>query len=202
MNKGLFFVILCFFLGTYDTFAQTQKIGYVDTEFIFSKMPEYQKALSEIDKFADRWSKDILDKQTEIEKLQRAYQAEEILLTDDMKRERQRVIADKEREAREYNNKVFGYEGMLYQKKKELIKVPMEVVQRAIDKVAAQKRIDFMFDKASDFVMLYTNPRHDYTDYVMEELGLDADNKANKKAPAGGQLTPDGPATQTTAKPK
>ena len=165
-------------------------------------MPEYQKALTEIDKFADRWSKDILDKQTEIEKLQRAYQAEEILLTDDMKRERQRTITEKEREAREYNNKVFGYEGLLFQKKKELIKAPMEIVQRAIDKVATQKKLDFVFDKASDFVMLYTNPKHDYTDYVMEELGLDMDSKSPKKASVGSQPIPENPATQTTAKPK
>lgn len=200
MRKGLFFVFLCLFLDAPAVFAQ--KFGYVDTEFIFSKMPEYQKALTEIDKFADRWSKDILDKQAEIEKLQRTYQAEEILLTDDMKRERLRVISEKEREAREYNNKVFGYEGLLFQKKKELIKAPMEIVQRAIEKVASQKKLDFVFDKASDFVMLYTNPRNDYTDYVMEELGLDMDSKTPKKAPVGGKSTPENPATQTTAKPK
>ena len=172
MKKGLFIVFLCAVWGSVP--AHAQKFGYVDTEFVFSKMPEYQKALGEVDKFTDKWSKDIQDKYVEIEKLQKTYQAEEILLTDDMKRDRQRALSEKEREAREYNNKVFGYEGLLFQKKKELIKAPMELVQRAIDKVAAQKKLDFMFDKASDFVMLYTNPRHDYTDYVMEELGLDA----------------------------
>lgn len=180
-------------------------------------MPEYQKAIGEIDKFADKWSKDIQDKYMEIDKLQRAYQLEEILLTDDMKRERQRTISEKEREAREYNNKVFGYEGLLLQKKKELIKAPMELVNRALEKVASQKKLDFVFDKASDFVMLYTNPRHDYTDYVMEELGLDAETKPTKVTPTagnptGGQTniplmgtaTPGGnmPITQPTVRPK
>ncbi|GAB3983580.1 hypothetical protein GCM10028806_56970 [Spirosoma terrae] len=168
-------------------------------------MPEYQKALSEIDKFADKWSKDIQDKYVEIEKLQKAYQAEEILLTEDMKRERQRVLIDKEREAREYNNKVFGYQGLLFEKKKELMKAPMELINRAIEKVATQKKLEFVFDKASDFVMLYTNPRHDYTDYVMEELGLDSANKQNK--PTATSNTPGSPANssldnKTTTKPK
>ncbi len=169
-------------------------------------MPEYQKALGEIDKFADKWSKDIQDKYVEIDKLQKAYQAEEILLTDDMKRDRQRIIAEKEREAREYNNKVFGYEGLLFQKKKELIKAPMELVNRALEKVAVQKKLDFLFDKASDFVMLYTNPRHDYTDYVMEELGLDADTKKadtrKTSAPVSANTTPSamGAAGSTTIK--
>ncbi|MBC8155379.1 MAG: OmpH family outer membrane protein, partial [Bacteroidetes bacterium] len=150
MKKGLFFVLLAFVWGAQP--ATAQKFGYVDTEFVFGKMPEYQKALGEIDKFADKWSRDIQDKYVEIDKLQKAYQAEEILLTDDMKRDRQRAISEKEREAREYNNKVFGYEGLLFQKKKELIKSPMELVNRALEKVAAQKKLDFLFDKASDFV--------------------------------------------------
>ena len=194
MKKGIFFVLLCAVWGLAP--AHAQKFGYVDTEFVFSKMPEYQKALGEVDKFTDKWSKDIQDKYVEIEKLQKTYQAEEILLTEDMKRDRQRVLSEKEREAREYNNKVFGYEGLLFQKKKELMKAPMELVQRAIDKVAVQKKLDFMFDKASDFVMLYTNPRHDYTDYVMEDLGLDA---ATAKAAAG--ISP-APVNATTTKPK
>lgn len=203
MKKGLFFVLLCAICINLP--ARAQKFGYVDSEFILGKMPEYQKALSEIDKFADKWSKDIQDKYVEIEKLQKAYQAEEILLTEDMKRERQRVLIDKEREAREYNNKVFGYQGLLFEKKKELMKAPMELINRAIEKVATQKKLEFVFDKASDFVMLYTNPRHDYTDYVMEELGLDAANKQNK--PTAASNTPASPAAsspdnKTTTKPK
>ena len=210
MKKAIFFVLLCSVWLAVP--AQAQKFGYVDTEFIFSKMPEYQKALGEIDKFTDKWSKDIQDKYLEIDKLQKAYQAEEILLTEEMKRERQRVISDREREAREYNNKVFGYQGLLFEKKKELMKAPMELVNRAIEKVSLQRKLDFMFDKASDFVMLYTNPRHDYTDYVMEELGLDADSKAKKSTavnnspttttPGAGTPAPGDPANKSTTRPK
>lgn len=197
--RALFFVSLAFFLATVP--ASAQKFGYVDTEFVFSKLPEYQKAIGEIDRFADKWSKDIQDKYLEIEKLQKAYLAEEILLTEDMKRDRQRIINEKEREAREYNNKVFGYEGLLFQKKKELMKTPMELVNRAIEKVAAQKKLDFVFDKASEGVaMLYTNPRHDYTEYLMEELGLDVTTK-QKSAPAAGTVSAATDSSQTSAAP-
>jgi outer membrane protein len=196
MKKNLVLVTLLFLSALLP--VQAQKFGYVDTDFITSKMPEYQKALTEIDKFADKWSKDIQDKYVEIEKLQKLFNAEEILLTEEMKRERQRVISDKEREAREYNNKVFGYEGLLYQKKKDLMKPVMEVVNRAIEKVAVQKKLNFMFDKASDFVMLYTDPRHDYSDYVMEELGLGADQKNAKPAES---VTPPAVEQKTNTKP-
>ena len=187
MKKALFFVFLsAVWLATP---VQAQKFGYVDTEFILNKMPEYQKALTEIDKFAEKWSKDIQDKYVEIDKLQKAYQAEEILLTEDMKRDRQRVLSDKEREAREYNNKVFGYQGLLYEKKKELMKAPMDLVNRAVEKVALQKKLNFIFDKASDFVMLYTDPRHDYSDYVMEELGIETKPTATNSNPTSKPTT-------------
>lgn len=209
MKKGLIFVTLLSFLAIGE--LQAQKLGYVDSEFITSKMPAYQKALTEIDKFAEKWSKDIQDKYTEIDKLQKTYQAEEILLTEDMKRERLRIISDKEREAREYNNKVFGYEGFLFQKKKELMKPVTETVMRAIDKIATQKRLDMVLDKASEgVVLLFTNPRHDYTDYVMEELGLVADPKAKNNTAAGSgnassperELNPAGNSKSNTSKTK
>ena len=101
-----------------------------------------------------------------------------------MKRKRRQEITDKEREAREYNNKIFGENGMLFQKKKELIKPVSDQVYKAMERVAKQKRLDFLFDKSSDFVVVYANPTHDYTDYVMDELGLTADNKNTKNTPA------------------
>jgi outer membrane protein len=90
-----------------------------------------------------------------------------------LRRKRQQAIKEKEAETREYNNKVFGVNGLVFQKKKELMKEVMEKVQRALDKVAAQRKLDLIIDKSSDFVLVYTNPRHDYTDYVLEELGID-----------------------------
>ena len=164
--------------------VSAQKFGYLDMEFVTGKMPDYQKAQTDLDKFSERWAKEIQDKYSETDRLERLYQAEEVLLTDEMKRKRRQEITDKEREAREYNNKIFGENGMLFQKKKELIKPVSDQVYKAMERVAKQKRLDFLFDKSSDFVVVYANPTHDYTDYVMDELGLTADNKNTKSTPA------------------
>jgi outer membrane protein len=161
-----------------ESVVSAQKVGYVDMEFITSKMPEYQAAQTEMKKFSEKWAKEISDKFAEVDRMQRAYMAEEILLTEDLKRKRQNEIKEKELEGGEYNSKIFGMEGLLFQKKKELMKPVLEKVQRAVTKVCSQRRLDFMFDKSSDVGMLYTNPKHDYSDYVMEELGIDP--KANK----------------------
>ena len=163
---------------------QAQKFGYVDSDFILSKMPAYPKAQAELDKFSAKSQKEIEDLYSEINKMEKAYQSEEILLTDEMKREKQKAIEDKKKQVQDLQNKVFGYEGLLFLKKKELVKPIQDDIYKAVEKVARAKQLQFIFDKASDITMIYTDPRHDYTDYVLEELGLgdkdDAINKTNK----------------------
>jgi outer membrane protein len=97
-----------------------------------------------------------------------------------MRQNRLKNIETKEAEAREYNNKVFGFEGLLFQKKKELIKPALDILYKSLDKIARTKQLMFIFDKSADGMMLlYTDPRHDYSDYVIEDLGLDTDKKEN-----------------------
>lgn len=159
----------------------SQKFGYTDMEYITSKMPEYQQAQDEMKKFSEKWAKEIQDKYAEIDRMQRAYMAEEVLLTDELKRKRQNEIKEKELEAREYNSRIFGMEGLLFQKKKELMKPVMERVQRAVSKVCSQRRLDFLLDKSGDSGLLYTNPKHDYSDYLIEELGIELKPKTGSK---------------------
>jgi outer membrane protein len=178
MKKFLILLVLSFIsIST----GWAQKFGYTDMEFITSKMPEYQQAQAEMKKFSEKWAKEIDDKFAEVARMQRAYMAEEVLLTDDLKRKRQTEIKEKELEAREYNSKIFGMEGLLFQKKKELMKPVLEKVQRAVRKVCAQRRLDFLFDKSSDASLVFTNPMLDYSDYIMDELGLN--EKQTKDAP-------------------
>ena len=200
MNKPLFLVLLSACL-TLHSLGYAQKIGYVDMEFITSKLPEYQKAQAEINQFSEKWAKEIQDKFAEVDRMQRAYMAEEVLLTEEIKRKRLNEIKEKELEARDYNSKVFGMDGLLYQKKKEILKPVLERVQKATEKVVAQRKIDFMFDKSSDFVLVYTNPRHDYTDYVLEELGIDLKPQQTATNTPPTTTSPTSPSNKVTKKP-
>ncbi len=179
MKKIFILLVLCI-ISSSSIWAQ--KIGYTDMEYITGKMPEYQLAQNEMKKFSEKWAKEIQDKFSDVDRLQRAFMAEEVLMTEDLKRKRQTEIKQKEIEAREYNSKIFGLDGLMFEKKKELMKPVLERVQRAVNKVCAQRRIDFMFDKSSDVGMLYTNPRHDYSDYILEELGLNEKKGQSKVA--------------------
>lgn len=168
--------LFCLLAGT----AMAQRFGYVDTEFILQKMPEFQQAQQDIDKLSMEWQADIQNRHKEIEGMYNALQAEEVLLTKEMKDERLAEIKQKENEVKEYHKKVFGFEGLLFLKKKELIKPVQDKVFEAVEKVAKEHKLQIVFDKAGDIVMIYTDPIHDYTDYVLEELGLGDENDAIK----------------------
>lgn len=149
-----------------------QKFGYVDSEYILNQMPEYKEAQAEIDALSKSWEKEIQQMHSEIESMYNELKAEEVLLTEEMKAERMQEIKKKEEEVKAYQDKVFGVGGLYFLKKKELIKPVQEKVFEAVEKVAKDKRLQIVFDKSGDLVMIYTNPIHDYTDYVLEELGL------------------------------
>ncbi len=154
------------------TFANAQKFGYIDSDFVLNKMPEYSKAQAEIDQLSASWQKEIEEMQKKVESAYMSFQSEQVLLTEEMKQERLTEIKKKEVELKEYQKKVFGFGGLFFLKKQELIKPLQDKVFDAAGKVAKMKRLAIIFDKAAELVMIYTDPIHDYTDFVLEELGL------------------------------
>ena len=157
-----------------------QRFGYIDTDYVLSKMPEYQKAQDEINELSQGWEKEIQDMDKNIEGMYSALQAEQVLLTDEMRKERNEAIQKKEAELKEYQKKVFGFGGLFFLKKQELIKPVMDKVWDSVEKVAKQNNLAIVFDKASQLVMIYTDPRYDYTDFVLDELGLGDPNDVIK----------------------
>ncbi len=168
MKSKIFFIVLLFV----SVHSFGQKFGYIDTEYIMNKMPEYKKATEVMNEYTSKWTKDVQDKYTELEKLKEKFQQEEILLTADMKREKQLEIVSKDEGLRELNNNIFGVEGLLFQKKKEILKPILDEIYKTSEKVSRKYKLSFIFDKASDMSMIYADPRHDYTDYFIEEMGL------------------------------
>jgi outer membrane protein len=165
-------LITIFFITFGLNIVNAQRFGYVDTDFILNKMPDYKKAQDEIDRLSDSWEKEIQDMAKKIEAMYSAYQAEQVLLTDEMKKDRTEAIQKREAELKEYQKKVFGFGGLFFLKKQELVKPVQDKIWDAADKVAKQNNLAIIFDKAGELVMIYTDPRYDYTDFVLEELGL------------------------------
>ena len=164
------FVTLCAVTLPGSLFGQ--KFGYVNTEFVLNKMPAYQEAQQEVTTLAAQWQEEIQGMQQQIDEKYSELQVEEVLLTEEMRKERLEAIHEQEKTLKEYQQKVFGFEGLFYLKKEELVKPIQDEVFEAVGKVAKQNKLQIVFDKSGDLVMIYTDPIHDYTDYVLDELEL------------------------------
>jgi outer membrane protein len=159
-------------LLTFSVVSVAQKFGYVDSKYILSHVPEYQEAQKQINALSAQWQKEIEAKYETIEKLEKAYQAEKILLTEDMRKKREEEIEEKRKEAKELQKTKFGVDGELFQKREELIKPIQDAIYAAIQEVASQSALMVVFDKANHSNILYSNPKHDISDKVLKKMGL------------------------------
>ncbi len=162
-------LIVALFVST--TVAYSQTFAYVDSEYVLENIPDYKEAQDELDKLSIEWQKQLERRYTEIDKMYKNYQAEQILLTEDMKVKREEEIIKKEKEAKEYQKQKFGVDGELFQKRKELVKPIQDKVYNAISEIANYKRLGIVFDKASGLTMLFTNPKYNISDDVLKKLG-------------------------------
>lgn len=153
------------------TIASAQKLGYVDTKYILEQIPEYGQAQREIDRLSKQWAGEVESLQAEAQAMQQSFDAEKILLTEEMQEERLADIQAKKDEARDLRIKYFGPEGELFKKRSELVKPIQDQVYNAVKAVAKRKRLDFVFDKTGSVSMLYADDDYDVSDDVLDELG-------------------------------
>lgn len=170
MKKLLIISILL--MGIISQQAKAQKIGYADSEYILSKMPEYKGFQEELAKLTANWKKEVQSLFTDVERMYDALKAEEALLTREMYDERSAAIKKKEEEAVAYQDKIFGTDGLYFLKQKELMQPILAKLGEAIDRVSKKQRLGMLVDKAG-LPLLWTDPRHDYSDFVLEELGIE-----------------------------
>jgi outer membrane protein len=151
--------------------ANAQRFGYVDSNYILENIPEYQQKQQELNEISVQWQQEIEAMYTEIDRMYKDYQAEQILLTDDMKRKREEQIIEKEKEAKEKQKQRFGFQGDLFQKRQEFTKPIQDKVYAAIKEIADARGYAVIFDKAGTLTMLYTSAKYDLSEDILDELG-------------------------------
>jgi len=168
--KRVVFILLVSFLAAGAAFSQ--RFAFVDTDYILGRIPAYEASQKQLDKIASDWQKEIEEKRAEIEKLYKDYQAERVLLTEELRKKREDDIIQREQVIKDLQRKYFAPEGDLYKKRQELVKPIQDDVFNAIKELAEEGNYDVIFDTASGPTMLYTNPRYDKSDDVLEKLGI------------------------------
>ncbi|MBL7112009.1 MAG: OmpH family outer membrane protein [Bacteroidales bacterium] len=153
------------------TAGVAQKYAFVDTEYILNRIPSYTSAQDQLDKLSEEWQQEIEEMYTAIETMYKNYQTEKVLLSEDMRVKKEGEIINKEKEAKDLQNKYFGREGSLYTKRQELVKPIQDEIFRAVKEIATEGNFAVIFDTSSGANMLYTNPKYDMSDDVLEKLG-------------------------------
>lgn len=149
-----------------------QKIGFIDSEAILQRLPEFTTAEREVDRLVQTWQAEIDGKTRQIEEEEREFAARDLLYTDE---ERERKVAEIAALAQERDNlrrTYFGPEGQLFREQQQKLRPVQERVIAAVETIANEGDYDYVFDRSGDFVFLYTRPRFDLTELVLDELGV------------------------------
>jgi outer membrane protein len=166
--------------------VHAQKFAYVDSQYILDNLPEYTEAQAQLDEVSATWQKEIEAKFAEVDKMYQDYQAQAVLLPEDMKKKKEQEIVDKEKEAKNLQRQRFGQNGDLMKKRQELVKPIQEKVYNAVQEIATSNNYSVIFDKAGALTILFANPKYDISDEILDNLGAAAAGRKGRGT-AGGQ---------------
>jgi outer membrane protein len=152
--------------------AQDQKIAYVDSEYILSKLPEYTGLDQRLRTLVTEWNQELTAMQVEIDRLEQEFNAREILFTQEVRQQRLTEIQTKKRAKEQMEQSRFGPEGEYFRQQQQLLEPIQRRVMTAIEKIAQRDGYDFVFDRTGDFLFLYTRSQWNISDEVLLELGI------------------------------
>ena len=156
--------------------AAQQKIGYVDSEYILGKTPEYATIQQQVDRMAQEWQQEVEREQREVDEMFQEYQARELLYTSEERQRKREEILQVEGEVERLRMRYFGPEGELFQQQEKLMRPVQERILTAIEEVATNEGYDYVFDKKGDYLFMFTREQFNLSDKVLKELGIDVEN--------------------------
>ena len=152
--------------------AEAQRYAIVDTKYILDKIPDYKEAQKSLDEVSEQWQREIDAKQAELDRMYRNFEAEQVMLSDDLKKKREDELFMREKELRDLQRKRFGFEGDLFKKRQELVKPIQDKVYTAIQKIAVNRQYDFILDKSEGITVIFADPKLDRSEDVLKEMGV------------------------------
>ena len=168
--KKILLIAYCLLLIAFTGTAQRYAI--IDSKYILDKMPEYKEAQKLLDQFSEQWQQEVDQKQAMMDKMYKDYEAEQVMLSDVLKKKREDELYNKEKELRDLQKKRFGFEGDLFKKRQELIKPIQDRVYNAVQKLATEKQYDFILDKSEGITVIFADPKLDKSSDILRNLGV------------------------------
>jgi outer membrane protein len=168
--KKLLILVIC--ILTMGSVSLAQRYAIIDTKYILDKIPDYKDAQKKLDDFSTSWQKEIDQKQADLDQMYRNYEAEQVMLSDELRKKREDELFNKEKELRDLQKRRFGFEGDLFKKRQELIKPIQDKVYNAVQKLAVSRQYDFILDKSEGITVIFADPKLDKSDDVLREIGV------------------------------
>jgi outer membrane protein len=168
--KKILLISCCFLFIAFTGTAQ--RYAVIDSKYILDKLPEYKEAQKMLDQFSEQWQQEVDQKQAIVDKMFKEYDAEQVMLSDVLKKKREDELYNKEKELRDLQKKRFGFEGDLFKKRQELIKPIQDRVYNAVQKLAVEKQYDFILDKSEGITVIFADPKLDRSADVLRNLGV------------------------------
>ena len=169
MKKLILAVITILFVSLATS---AQRYAIIDSKYILEKLPDYKDAQKKLDDISDLWQKEIDQKSAELEKMYKNFEAEQVMLSDELKKKREDEIFNKEKDLRDLQKKRFGFEGDLFRKRQELIRPIQDKVYNAVQKMATERSFDFVLDKSEGITVIFADPKLDKSDDILKSLGV------------------------------
>jgi outer membrane protein len=152
--------------------ASAQRYAYVDSQYILESVPEYEKAQEELNKLSEQWVKEVEDRFNQVQTKRNEYEAEKILLPEEIRKQRLKEINTLDSQAKDLQKKRFGVGGDLFSQREQLIKPIQDRIFNAIQAIASERNFAFVFDKANQSNLLYADSKYDISDQVLREMGI------------------------------
>lgn len=165
-------LLITLFVTGIASLSFAQKYAIIDTKYILSKMPEYVDADKKLQQISDQWQKDIDNMQTELTTMYKNYDAEQYMLSDDLKKKREDELFNKEKELRDLQKRRFGYEGDLFKEREKIVKPIQDKVYNAVQKMAVAHGYDFVLDKSEGITIIFADPKLDRSNDILQQLGI------------------------------
>ena len=168
LHVFLFIIAFSFLQGSYA--QRGVRLGYIDMDYILENVTEYQKASTLLDKSVEEWKKDIELKKIGLQQQQDQFLAEKILLTAELIKDREAALKLMAEDIVSLQNSYFGPQGRYIVQKTKLLQPIQDQVLSIVREIAQQRKYDFIFDRSSDLVMLYSAKNYDISDLVLKKI--------------------------------
>ncbi|RKY94800.1 MAG: OmpH family outer membrane protein [Ignavibacteriae bacterium] len=172
MRKLSFLLIILISFCTSAGFAQL-KIGYVDSDTIMDNLPDVLDARQELDALITEWQNELRRLEADWKTKYEDYEKRKLIMTEQTRADTETELVALEEEIAQFREKKFGASGELFQKQDELMNPVQNKIFTAIQELAEEEELDFVFDRSGDIMLLYANEEFDLTARVIEKLSLE-----------------------------